>query len=84
MYVVVYNSTDDKTITRLCRTRPIQAEDETNGYGWEIITIQEIYNQRFYSIETILKLIEERRKKIKKWNSLINKIFNVIDNIINA
>ena len=83
MYVIVYNSTDNKTISRLCRTRPY-VEDETNGYGWEIVTIQEVYEQRVYTIETILKLIEEDREKREKWNWRINKFISILDTLINA
>lgn len=83
MYVIVYNSTDNKTISRLCRTRP-SAEFETNGYGWEIVTIQEVYEQRVYTIETILKLIEEDREKREKWNWRINKFISILDTLINA
>lgn len=84
MYVVVYNSTENKTISRLCRTRPFPSLDGTNGYGWEIITIQEIYNKRVYTRETILKLIKEERERIERHNWRINKIISILDTLINA
>lgn len=83
MYLVVYNSNEDKTISRLVCSRPI-LQNNTNGYGWEMITIQEIFNQRFYTIETILKLIEEDRKRREKHNWRINKIITILDTLINA
>ena len=83
MYLVVYNSNENKTISRLVVSRPF-LQNNTNGYGWEAITIQEIYNKRFYTIETILKLIEEERKRIERHNWRINKFISILDTLINA
>lgn len=83
MYLVVYNSNEDKTISRLVCSRPI-LQNNTNGYGWEAITIQEVYDHRFYTIETILKLIEEDRNRKEKWNWRINKFIAILDTLINA
>lgn len=84
MYLVVYNSNENKTISRMCSSMPLTALNGTNGYGWEVITIQEIYNKSFYTRETILKLIEEDRKRKEEHNWRINKFITILDTLINA
>lgn len=84
MYVIVYNSTENKTISRMCSSMPLTALNGTNSYGWEVVTIQQIYNKRVYTRETILKLIKEERERIEKHNWRINKIITILDTLINA
>jgi hypothetical protein len=80
IYIIVYNDNTDKTITRLCVSMPIHLEvGSTNGFGWLVISIQELYEKSFYTKETIYILIEKERKNMENRNSLIKKIINVID-----
>lgn len=84
LYIIIYNDKNDKTISRLYITRPIFLEvGSTNGYDWQVITIQELYETSFYRKETILKMIEEKENKINKRNSLIRKIIQAIDIVLN-
>lgn len=82
--LVVYNDNNDKTISKLYSGLTFLEPGQTNGFGWEVITIQELYNKQFYLSETITKMILKEREEMEKYNSLINKIIHFIDIIINA
>lgn len=82
--LVVYNDNNNKTISKLYIGLTFLEPGQTNGFGWEVITIQELYNKQFYLSETISKMILEEREEMEKYNSLINKIIHFIDIIINA
>ena len=80
IYLVVYNDINDKTITRLYISMSIHlVVGSTNGYGWLVITIQELYEKSFYTMETIHMLIRKEKENKEKINSLIKKIIEVID-----
>ena len=84
LYLVVYNDINDKTITRLYLGIPINLEvGSCNGYGWLVITIQELYEKSFYTMETIYMLIRKEEEIKEKRNSLIKKIIKAIDIVLN-
>lgn len=83
LYIIIWNDNNDKTISRLYISRPILEIGYINGYGWQVITIQELYETSFYKMETVFNMIEEKNKKNDIMNSRIKKIIQIIDIILN-
>lgn len=84
LFIVVYNDNNDKTLTRLYLGIPIHLEvGSCNGYGWLVITIQELYEKSFYTKETIRIMIRKENEDKEKRNSLIKKIIKTIDIVLN-
>lgn len=80
LYIIIWNDNNDKTVSRLYTSYPIQYEvGIINGYGWQVITIQELYETSFYKMETILSMIKEESIKKEIMNSRIKKIIQFVD-----
>lgn len=84
MYVIVYNDSKDKTISRLYSSYQTLKPGDITGLNWEVITIQELYKKQFFTNETLREMMIEDKEKIERYNSLINKIINIIDTLLNA
>lgn len=85
MILVQYIKPDYRSFARIVSKYPIGVEiGSKNGYGWEVVTIQQLYEKEFRTYETVINLIEERRQKIIEHNSRIDKFVHFLDVIINA
>lgn len=83
LYIIIWNDNNDNTISRLYTSRPISDIGYINGYGWQVITIQELYETSFYKMETVFNMIEEKNIRKENVNSRIKKIIQIIDIILN-
>lgn len=67
MLLYIWKKPDDEFVCRLKKDYfPLYKIGEKNSFGWTLVSIQCIYNYRFYDYYKIYNLKIEKNKKKKK------------------
>lgn len=80
MHIVVYITKDYKTIFQLYNCLYTDKKvGFVNGYGWKIITIQYLFECRFYTMNTLKKKYKEKEEKENNKRTRISKLIRLVD-----
>lgn len=80
-YLIIYEKPDHKIVTRLRSSIPFFEIGDTTGYGWRVLDIQYLYENKFYSKKQFDKLLYKdyrlrmkKRKRIDRIKKILEKL----------
>lgn len=76
VYLVIYTTTD-KTVYRLVQNRNYFL-GRINSYGWYIVDFQILYQERFITINSYKKILEEYNRKRICWLKRKQKVLRIL------